>query len=43
MIIYEITPRGEELLKDRNNNYDGVPPEKLEILDKVLDDLFGKR
>jgi len=42
MIIYEITPRGEEMLKERDVNYEGVSPEQFEILDKVLDDLFGK-
>ena len=42
-IIYQITPRGKKMLEDRKYCWGDIPPEKIEILDKLLDDLFGKK
>lgn len=38
-IVYEITPKGEKLLENRDTNYKNVPSVAIEALDRLLADL----
>ena len=39
-IIYEITENGKEILKNKEQYFEGIPPEALSLFEHTLDDLF---
>lgn len=42
-IIYEITETGKEILKNKEQYFEGIPSESLNLFEHTLDDLFMQK